>query len=237
MDMDVDSDNELSHKEEHEGHGKKPGTSCHSDSSSDSDDSSDDDKEVKIVGVKKAQPKACSDSDDSDSSSVSSDDSHLSGDDSKARPARSKEFERKMVESARAHDSATTESKDNDNESDVGTDGGTSTRPSATVATRRATTVAPTGSGTGGGPSSSGKRKATSTNFVQHSVTEPISKKKQHMQKGPTPKKLIEVLDEAASYLADRPTFNKFHKKLENVRKQEYYFLKAVRDSYKKKKE
>jgi len=237
MDMDVDSDDDMSHKEEHEGQGKKPGTSRPSDSSSDSDDSSDNDDEVEIVRIKKAQPKADSDSDDSDSSSVSSDDSHLSGDDSKARPSRAKEFERKTVESTRAHDSATgtTKSKDNNNDSDMGTDGANSTRPSSTIA--RATTLAPTSSGTGGGPSSSGKRKATSTNFVQHSVTEPVSKKKKYMQKGPTPKKLIEVLDEAASYLADRPTFNKFHKKLENVRKQEYYLLKAVCDSYKKKKE
>ena len=240
MDIDVDSDDELSHKEEHEGDRKKPGTSRPSDSSSDSDDSSDDDDEVEIVGVKKAQPKADSDSDDSDSSSVSSDDSHLSGDDSKARPSRAIEFERKTVDSARAHDSATgtTESEDNNNESDVGTDGATSTRPSTTVAASRALTVAPNNSGTGGGPSSSsGKRKATSTNFLQYSVTEPVSKKKKYMQKGPTPKKLLEALDEAASYLAERPTFNKFDKKLENVRKQEYYFLKAVRESYKKKKE
>ena len=67
MDMDVDSDDEMSHKEEHEGHGKKPGTSRPSHSSSDSDDSSDDDDEVKIVGEKKAPPKADSDSDNSDS--------------------------------------------------------------------------------------------------------------------------------------------------------------------------
>jgi len=115
--------------------------------------------------------------------------------------------------------------------------GPSSSSTPATVAISAATTVAPTGSGTGGGPSSSGKRKAMSTNFLKCSVTEPVSKKKKHMQKGPTPKKLIEVLDEAASYLADRPTFNKFDKKLENVKKQECYILRAVRESFKKKKE
>jgi len=132
-------------------------------------------------------------------------------------------------------DSATSKSEDNNNDSDMGTDGANSTRPSTTVA--RATTVAPTSSGTGGGPSSSDKQKATSTNFLQYSVTEPASKKKKYIQKGLTPKKLLAVIGDAASYLADRPTFNKFDKKLEKVRKQEYYLLKAVCEAYKKIKE
>ena len=224
MGMDVDSDDDMSHKEKHEGHGKKPGTSRPSDSSSDLDDSDD---EAVIVRVKEAPPKPDSDSDDSDSSSVSSDDdSHQSGSNSKAPPARAK-VDSGSVDSARAKDSSNTESEDNNNDSDVGTDGAHSTRPSATVDT----TVTPTGSGTGG------KRKSLSTNFYHCDVKEPVSKKKKYMQKGPTPKILMEKVDDAATILEKRPTFNRFDTKLENVRKQEWHHLKAVRETYKKKKE
>jgi len=205
---------------------KKPESS--DDDSSDS--SNDEDDQVEVVGVKEAPPKSNS---ESDSSSVSSDstvedpvlNSYLEA------PGR-----------ARAKDNtATITGGENSNSAAVG--GPTRTTEISSTGTNKkggqARAKASTTNKSSGTKNLSGsKRKSTETDFFTYGGEEPPKKKRtKYVHKGRTPKKIVQKINEAMSYLEGSTTFNRSDDVIENLKKQKEFLIKKVHAEYKKRKE
>jgi len=230
-----------------------------------SDDDSDDENNVVVfLGVKEAPAKSNSKSDSSSVSSESSqDDSVLN---LEAGKARAKEFERKTIESARAHDiAASTESEDstggdNSNSATVGkkdtaaSTGGDNSNSASVGGPTRATELVSkkggqarakagtTNKSSGTSNLSGSKRKSTETDFFTYGgASEQPPKKKTRTKyvpyRGPTPKKIVKNINEAIGYLEGSATFNKSNDVIENLKKQKDFLIKKVRAEYKKRKE